>query len=455
MSTIKIAKEVGSLPTTLEANTMYAIRVGRGFDLYFTDSNGAVANSLNTLEVPFFSFNTSGFLSTDNNYDSQGAVKAGCLAIGKNASAGSGVGATDAFAFGEDAQANGKSSIAMGGRAGTGNTSATGDGAVAIGAAATAVGKSAFAFGDQSDAHADYAFAFGAGSETLEEGGVAIGNNTKAGHYALGIGTASNAAGEYSLAIGYFAKALTNELAIGKAALKGADGNTSQDNVSIGHQALFNNSFADKSVVMGNDAGLGSQRADRTILIGNKASNTANHTTNTILVGYNSGYAMGYAGDPALPMQPRVHNIGIGNANSQVMMGDYNVSIGYFSGAGNMSNRSINIGHKSGTKQVIDETTDLIDVAQAPGLIQAGNDNISIGYQSNANGHNNSMAFGSNAKTTADNQVMLGDSSVAQMKVTNVADADLTTASTEAVTGKQVRALIAEIERITGQTVNL
>jgi len=48
MSKIKIDKVVSSLPSTLVANTVYAVRVGTGFDLYITDNTGATAHQINS-----------------------------------------------------------------------------------------------------------------------------------------------------------------------------------------------------------------------------------------------------------------------------------------------------------------------------------------------------------------------------------------------------------------------
>src|SRR5574343_1510435 len=50
MGAIKFHKVVSSLPGTLEADTMYMVRVGAGFDLYMTDSSG-VAKELNQSPV--------------------------------------------------------------------------------------------------------------------------------------------------------------------------------------------------------------------------------------------------------------------------------------------------------------------------------------------------------------------------------------------------------------------
>lgn len=44
---MKIDKVVAALPSTLEADTAYAVRAGVGFDLYISDSTGATAHKLN------------------------------------------------------------------------------------------------------------------------------------------------------------------------------------------------------------------------------------------------------------------------------------------------------------------------------------------------------------------------------------------------------------------------
>ncbi len=47
MSKVKISKVVSSLPSPLTPNTLYAVRVGEGFDLYFSNSEGTVAHKIN------------------------------------------------------------------------------------------------------------------------------------------------------------------------------------------------------------------------------------------------------------------------------------------------------------------------------------------------------------------------------------------------------------------------
>jgi hypothetical protein len=47
MATFRAHKVVASLPDPLDADTVYLVRVGEGFDLYATDSTGLIAHRLN------------------------------------------------------------------------------------------------------------------------------------------------------------------------------------------------------------------------------------------------------------------------------------------------------------------------------------------------------------------------------------------------------------------------
>lgn len=47
MAVLKVEKVVATLPGTLVADTIYFVRVGTGFDLYVTDSTGAIAYQVN------------------------------------------------------------------------------------------------------------------------------------------------------------------------------------------------------------------------------------------------------------------------------------------------------------------------------------------------------------------------------------------------------------------------
>ena len=45
---IHFHKAIGSLPSSLEANAVYAVRAGAGIDMYVTDVTGSVAHKVNT-----------------------------------------------------------------------------------------------------------------------------------------------------------------------------------------------------------------------------------------------------------------------------------------------------------------------------------------------------------------------------------------------------------------------
>ncbi|MEM1672172.1 MAG: hypothetical protein QXT86_08990 [Archaeoglobaceae archaeon] len=48
MSILRFYKVIANLPSTLQPNSIYAVRVGEGFDLYITDATGSVAHKVNT-----------------------------------------------------------------------------------------------------------------------------------------------------------------------------------------------------------------------------------------------------------------------------------------------------------------------------------------------------------------------------------------------------------------------
>ena len=48
MSNFKARKVLSALPGSLDADTVYLIRVGTGFDLYCTDSTGLIAYQINS-----------------------------------------------------------------------------------------------------------------------------------------------------------------------------------------------------------------------------------------------------------------------------------------------------------------------------------------------------------------------------------------------------------------------
>jgi hypothetical protein len=48
MPNLRVEKVLSNLPSTLTADTVYAVRVGTGFDLYITDTTGLIAHKVNS-----------------------------------------------------------------------------------------------------------------------------------------------------------------------------------------------------------------------------------------------------------------------------------------------------------------------------------------------------------------------------------------------------------------------
>lgn len=52
MSEFRAQKVISSLPAILQANTLYFVRTGSGFDLYCSDQTGSIAHKLNDGDAP-------------------------------------------------------------------------------------------------------------------------------------------------------------------------------------------------------------------------------------------------------------------------------------------------------------------------------------------------------------------------------------------------------------------
>lgn len=55
MSILRLHKVIANLPSTLQPNAIYAVRVGEGFDLYISDATGSIAHKVNagSPSIPF------------------------------------------------------------------------------------------------------------------------------------------------------------------------------------------------------------------------------------------------------------------------------------------------------------------------------------------------------------------------------------------------------------------
>lgn len=51
MTDFKIYKEISTVPSNISSDSMYAVRVGPGFDLYLSDTTGSVAYKINSTSI--------------------------------------------------------------------------------------------------------------------------------------------------------------------------------------------------------------------------------------------------------------------------------------------------------------------------------------------------------------------------------------------------------------------
>ena len=137
-----------------------------------------------------------------SNYDNNGAVGLGSIAVGANAYANGRIGAS---AFGNDTYANGERALAVGN-----GSKAQGLAAIAIGTGDSrygADGTNAIAIGEQSYAKGGYTTAVGGYSQAVADGATAFGQQAVAsGSHSTAIGIQSQALGNQSTAVGDYSK---------------------------------------------------------------------------------------------------------------------------------------------------------------------------------------------------------------------------------------------------------
>ena len=160
-----------------------------------------IQNDYNTkieaAKTHYFSVNAFG----EGNYNNDGAVGLGSIAVGANAYANGRIGAS---AFGNRAYADGERTLAVGYGA-----KAQGLAAIAIGTGSLhgADGTDAIAIGEQSDAKGDYTTAVGGYSQAVADGATAFGQQAVAsGSHSTAIGMQSQALGNQSTAVGDYSK---------------------------------------------------------------------------------------------------------------------------------------------------------------------------------------------------------------------------------------------------------
>ena len=163
-----------------------------------------IQNDYNTkidaAKTHYFSVNSSA-TGEGSNYNNDGAVGLGSIAVGANAYANGRIGAS---AFGNRAYADGERTLAVGYGA-----KAQGLAAIAIGTGSLhgADGTDAIAIGEQSDAKGNYTTAVGGYSQAVADGATAFGQQAVAsGSHSTAIGMQSQALGNQSTAVGDYSK---------------------------------------------------------------------------------------------------------------------------------------------------------------------------------------------------------------------------------------------------------
>lgn len=345
-------------------------------------------------------------------------------------------GASYSVAAGANAQATESFAIAMGR-----DSKASAMSAVAVGSQAAASGRSSVALGSSAVASAETAHALGYLSQATSQ-------------YATAVGAVSRAIGAYSIALGSYATAIGDDaIAIGRSA-KTVDSSAGVSRIAIG-----GGSFA------GSDGWTGA------IALGglSKAENDA------IALGYEARAL----GEGALGMGRGAQASGRGATalgKSALASDEYGIAVGFEALAGSTHTTAVgtrssavgigataygNSAYVNGRNGVAVGSGSRVDHGSSEGAIAIGADSragadgyngaIALGGKSAAS--HDSVAIGYGASTSAAGTVALGRGSVAteantvsvgsgttKRRIVNLADARLSSTSTDAVTGKQLNA---------------
>lgn len=310
-------------------------------------------------------------------------------------------GAGEAEAWGQDAQASGLTSLAVGiGSISSGATSmaigngaqATGNPSIAIGASATAGGSETITIGNNSTNSSGPSVLIGKSSNSSGSNSVVIGNatNDNGSQFGTVVGDSASviSGGSYGgTAIGASSSAFDG-VAIGNGASQTGSlsvliGVNSSDfgngqAIGIGHQARTHEGG---QIIIGTGS-LGQSGATSSILIGTQAN----------ISGSNSLYI-----SPGGNAMPANHSVGLGNIQS-ISASDSIVSVGYNTTIN--GDNSITIGDLT--------TSSTNSVVVGSGAMSSSTDVIVIGKGAQAAG-GNSVAIGSGA-VTIDHSVVIGDS---------------------------------------------
>ncbi|MGN0945546.1 MAG: hypothetical protein ACI4N8_03545 [Megasphaera sp.] len=209
-STVKLSDIASATTVTNNYNTLNTKIDNTKTDIT-TEYNTAIDNAkteiqndyntkIDAAKTHYFSVNSSA-TGEGSNYNNDGAVGLGSIAVGANAYANGRIGAA---AFGNRAYADGERALAVGY-----GSKAQGLAAIAIGTGSRygADGTDAIAIGEQSSAKGDYTTAVGGYSQAVADSATAFGQQAVAsGSHSTAIGVQSQALGNQSTAVGDYSK---------------------------------------------------------------------------------------------------------------------------------------------------------------------------------------------------------------------------------------------------------
>lgn len=229
----------------------------------------------------------------------------------------------------------------------------------------------------------------------------------------LGYNAGPNFSGSDSVIIGKNAGSgkLSTSIAIGNNALSNVI--TSDGTIAIGHSAMQNNTEGVNSIAIGSNALKFNTIGSKNIAIGDSALSDNITGSDNISIGEHALHNLGNGSDNVV-----IGPYALNSANSPEIR-QYNVSIGSRS----MYAAQTAIGNVAiGNQALISATNNNYNVAIGDGAASSfieGADNVFLGKNAGNNASqlttvNNSMALGMGAYTTANNQVVIGNSSVTQ-----------------------------------------
>jgi len=352
-------------------------------------------------------------------------------------------GASWSIAAGANAQATESFAIAMGR-----DSKASAMSAVAIGGQAAASGRSSVALGSSAVASAETAHALGYLSQATSQYATAVGAVSKAfGAYSIAVGNHATAIGDDAIAIGRSARTVdssagVSRIAIGGGSFAGSDGWT-------GAIALGGLSRAENDAIA---LGYGARAlGEGALSMGRGAQASGKGATafgKSALAKNEYGIAVGYealtGSTHATAVGTRSSATGIGATaygNSAYVNGRNGLAVGNGSRVDNGSSEgAIAIGADS--RAGADGYNGAIALG---GNSTASHDSIAIGYGASTSAAG-AIALGRGSVATEANTVSVG-SGATKRRIVNLADARLSSTSTDAVTGKQLNSTNTNVTR--------